>query len=242
MKYLFTSATLVAALFCYFSGSAYAQVTLTTVPEWIAGGNQSIGSLVAGTTTGETFVDPAGANDLTSFTFYLQGTTGSQIDFQGEVFNWFGNLNPSGGPPFGPQGTVGPALYTSSTISYTADGNWDAVTITIPGAGVALTTGNAYVIDLTATGGTGSAVFGNTWLYLFGGLGAPTQGGVNFSGPGGSQYGPWTEPGFGFYGDLAFTANFSSPVPEPSTFISGALLLLPFGAGAFRLARKSLGK
>ena len=75
--------------------------------------------------------------------------------------------------------TVGPALYTSPTINYTADGNWDAVTINIPGSGVAVTPGNAYVIDLTATGGTGNAVFGNTWQYLFGGLGAPTQGGGN---------------------------------------------------------------
>jgi hypothetical protein len=185
----------------------------------------SIGNLAAGTTTGEAFIAPAGVTSLNYFTFYLQGSQGSQITFQGEVFNWFGSLIDDGSNPgpYGgsalPQGTTSStvdapptgtvtALYTSPAINYTASGGWDAVTISIPG-GVSLTPGNAYVIDLTATGGTGSAVFGNTWLYLFGGLGAPTQGGVNFSYAPGNEFGAWNEPGFGFFGDLAFSAGFS---------------------------------
>jgi hypothetical protein len=31
-----------------------------------------------------------------------------------------------------------------------------------------------------------------------------------------------------------------TPVPEPTTIISGALLLLPFGSSAFRQLRKKL--
>src|SRR5664280_1073425 len=98
----------IALLCLHFSGNAHASVTLDTVPAWIAGGHPSISQLGTAAsssgntpTVGETFVDPAGANLLNSFTFYLKGSAGSQISFQGEAFNWFGNLNPGGGPPFG---------------------------------------------------------------------------------------------------------------------------------------------
>ncbi|MGC3961034.1 MAG: hypothetical protein QM813_24815 [Verrucomicrobiota bacterium] len=37
-----------------------------------------------------------------------------------------------------------------------------------------------------------------------------------------------------------YTANWSNtPVPEPSTYVAGALLLLPFGAHTLRVLRKN---
>lgn len=42
-------------------------------------------------------------------------------------------------------------------------------------------------------------------------------------------------------GQVSYTFGFTtqaSPVPEPTTIISGALMLLPFGSGAFRQLRK----
>lgn len=199
-------------------------------------------------TVGETFIAPANAATLSYFTFYLLGQAGTTITLQGEVFNWFGSLIAGGsnpGPEGGsaqPQGTYPgggvPAgyangqpfapLYSSEPIVYTASGGWDALTVQIPGNGVTLAEGGAYVIDLTAIGGNGNAILGNTWLYLFGGLGAPTQGGGNFSNPDdantgagvGPEYGAWNEPGFGFYGDLAFTAGFNESQPSSSTIVT----------------------
>lgn len=221
------------------TSSAQADITLDTVPVWNGSDTadappgyvtyQSIGQFGTAAqnagntpTIGETFIDPAGATALNSFTFYLQGATGSQISFQGEVFNWTGSLL-AGDASLGAQGTTGSPLYSSPTINYTADNLWDAVTINIPGD-VAVTPGNAYVIDLTATVGTGNATFGNTWLYLTGDFGGTTGGSVNFSNPPATEFGPWNEPGFGFFGDLAFTADFSS-VPEPTSMIAGLSLL-----------------
>ena len=42
----------------------------------------------------------------------------------------------------------------------------------------------------------------------------------------------------GFTGDVAANAV-SNPVPEPTTMIAGALLLLPFGASTLRIVRKN---
>ncbi|HEY1685358.1 MAG TPA: hypothetical protein VGG19_11385 [Tepidisphaeraceae bacterium] len=224
--------------------SARADITLNTVPVWDGSDTadappgyttyQSIGQFGTAAqnasnspTIGETFIDPAGATILNYFTFYLQGAAGSQINFQGEVFNWTGSLL-AGDASRGAQGTAGAPLYTSSTINYTADNLWDAVTINIPG-GVAVAPGNPYVIDITATDGAGNATFGNTWLYLTGDFGPTTGGSVNFSNPPATEYGPWNEPGFGFYGDLAFTADFSS-VPEPTAMIAGLSLFVLFGS------------
>ena len=57
---------------------------------------------------------------------------------------------------------------------------------------------------------------------------APT-GGSNFSGDN-----PWVQP------DQDILAQFDvTPVPEPTTMLAGALLLLPFGASTLRILRKT---
>jgi len=38
---------------------------------------------------------------------------------------------------------------------------------------------------------------------------------------------------------LEWTGDVFVPVPEPSTLVAGALLLLPFGASTLRILRKS---
>jgi hypothetical protein len=43
------------------------------------------------------------------------------------------------------------------------------------------------------------------------------------------------------YGGSAFTSTLAAPVPEPTTVIAGALLLLPFGASTLRMLRKNRG-
>jgi hypothetical protein len=51
---------------------------------------------------------------------------------------------------------------------------------------------------------------------------------------------PWTSLNNGW--DKASDINvqvFGTPVPEPTTMIAGALLLLPFGASTLRMLRKS---
>jgi hypothetical protein len=40
--------------------------------------------------------------------------------------------------------------------------------------------------------------------------------------------------------DVTLNTGLGTAVPEPSTMIAGAMLLLPFGSGAVRLLRKKL--
>jgi hypothetical protein len=54
-----------------------------------------------------------------------------------------------------------------------------------------------------------------------------------------TSVGTWTSLGDGW--DKASDVNvqvFGTPVPEPTTMIAGALLLLPFGASTLRILRK----
>ena len=55
-----------------------------------------------------------------------------------------------------------------------------------------------------------------------------------------ASVGAWTSLGDGW--DKASDVNvqvFGTPVPEASTMIAGALLLLPFGASTLRILRKT---
>jgi hypothetical protein len=240
-KFLITAGAM--AVVC-LSPSARAGQSYDTTPGW--DGASSIGAFGPASaddtpTYGETFVAPAGNTYLNSYTFYVgssDGATGAdgylpdavgdQYSVIGEVFNWTGGLQ-AGNPS---QGTTGPALYTSPSFTVTSDGAFDAVTVTIPG-GLSLVAGDSYVVDLTDLTGPSSnfGVFGDT---EFGHVANDGGGGFNYSNIG--EVGTWDD-GYDF-GDLAFTANFSSgssAVPDAS---STAALVGVALAGLSLLARR----
>jgi len=73
---------------------------------------------------------PAQANAiLNSFTFYVDGAVGTDIDFTAEVYGWSGSLFADNGA----QGATGPALYASPVMTYQGTGSFTPVTVTIPG-------------------------------------------------------------------------------------------------------------
>jgi hypothetical protein len=44
------------------------------------------------------------------------------------------------------------------------------------------------------------------------------------------------------FGTLTVHAQSTAPVPEPSTYVAGALMLIPLGAGLLRAYYKNRGK
>jgi hypothetical protein len=222
-------AALVLAIAAIFPLEGFAD-SLDTVPSW--DGNTDIqyfGSTAehpaVTPTFGETFVASAANPVLNDYTFYVGSSdgniyndngnltpdvTGDQFTVKGEVFDWSGNL--LGGD--GPQGTDGPALYTSPDFTITSDSTFEAVTVNISG-GLRLNAGDSYVIDLTDITGPSDNDFGIFGDTQFSHVANDGGGGFNFSNVG--EVGTWDD--FSDFGDLAFTADFSaatSSVPDGS--------------------------
>jgi len=112
---------------------------------------------------------------------------------------------------------LGPGLYSvvTATSSDYNSGN--------PNTGVSAVTFN----------NLGGAVTDGTYdIWSSGTSLSSTLSGMQTTGPGNPIY-PWPLPVFGA-GTLS-----ASAVPEPTTVIAGALLLLPFGASTLRILRKS---
>jgi hypothetical protein len=246
------------AFACLFSTEArLAGQNFDTTPAW--DGVSNIGFFgsasaqpAANTPTfGETFVAPSGSTVLNSFTFYVGSTDGAtitdptnpefgsflpdgvgdQYTVQGEVFNWTGSLL-TGNPD---QGTTGPALFTSPTLTITSDGAFDAVTVNIAG-GLALTAGDDYVIDLTDLTQPNNADWG-----IFGTLpsfahDAPADGGGGFNFSNVGQNGVWDDNTGGDLGELAFKASFSNPVVTPPGVPDSGSTAILFGLGLAGLA------
>jgi hypothetical protein len=90
-------------------------------------------------------------------------------------------------------------------------------------------------------------ISGNGLMFTFPGVGVnggsiPTQDVINLWGNGGGSYtlaygGPDFSPGL----HMVTAEGTVTAVPEPTTLISGALLLLPFGASTLRILRKRQG-
>lgn len=209
-------------------GAVSANTILDTTPSW--DGSTYISSFgVASTTTyGETFIAPSD-NVLQDYSFQISGDAGVHLSMKGYVFAWSGGL-------LGGEGgqAVGPALYGSpSSILFDGNGNFQTVTVTT--GGTALTPGNAYVMLLTISNpsdlsaSTGTAVWGDAGYQHVAGAGGGGfvffNNGNNFGALNTQQW-----DNFSDFGDLAFTAHFTS-APEPASLgllSVGAIVLMGF--------------
>jgi hypothetical protein len=194
---------------------------------------------------------------LNDFSFIVKGDPGVTITYEAIVAPWNGNV--LGGNS--PQG-AGTPIWTGPSSTFVDNGSFQTVTVTTPG--LSLAPGN-WFIGLYATDGNGASHWGlaslNSHLADNGG------GGFNFNnGPvvgtwddfsdfgdlafsaslssgnlstigswdGSTTVQPWGAPlSTAVYGQTLVVP----PVPEPSTFIAGALMLLPFGAQVIRRLR-----
>jgi hypothetical protein len=217
------------------SVAAHAQTTYDTTGSW--DGSSSIAAFGNPNTAtyGQTFVAPGG--NLTDFTFYVN-PEGNTLSMEADVFAWSGSL--IGGN--GPQGAVGPALYTSGPGAFVISGSgFQAVKVNT--GGTPLTAGSNYVALLTVSepsdyaATTGGSAWGDL---LFNHVAGDGGGGFNFDNNGNNHAalnnGNWDD--FADFGDLAWTAHFSgvSATPEPGAYATIASLGLT-GAAFLRRRR-----
>ncbi|HEY3757296.1 MAG TPA: hypothetical protein VGL42_14185 [Opitutaceae bacterium] len=105
-------------------------------------------------TYGQTFIAPSGAGNLMSFSFFLQGGNDGSYNYQGFVMSWEGSL--IGGQSH--DESTSTLDYASEPILYTPNGqaigsgDFQEVTVTIGGGGLALTPGDAYLFGLSTLG------------------------------------------------------------------------------------------
>jgi len=205
--------------------------TISTLSSW--DGSTGIGSFggSSGEATGvygETFTAPD--STITSFTFEVDDQGSALNGVVGQVYAWSGSL--TGGAP--PQGATGPALFTSAPFSISASGSYQAVTVDT--GTTTLTAGDNYVILFADTSNDATnAVFGDT---QFTSPGVAYDGGFNFYN---NNYtlasinsNTWDD--YDNFGSTAYTATFTSGVPEPAAW---AMMLFGFaGLGAAIRARR----
>ena len=190
-----------SARFALILGVALAATSLIHASTFSTVGDQSgtIGLFGSDETNayGETFIAPGG--DLTSFTFYFDGS--GTTDVTAEVYAWSGSLYGGNGP----QGTTGLALFSAS-VTITGD------SLTVNTGGVPLTTGDSYILLLTNPSNDNYSDW-ETDLYTH----PSGSGGGGFNFNNGSAAGTYDD--FGDFGTLEYTASFGAPVPEPSPLI-----------------------
>ncbi|CDG82731.1 PEP-CTERM sorting domain-containing protein [Janthinobacterium agaricidamnosum] len=197
--------TLIVSASMHAHATTYSNVGLSSTPIWTFGKG-------ATPNYGETFTSPGGI--LEDFTFYaLSGTKGNAAL---TIAAWDGNK------------AIGPALYTSSPISY--GGGAQAIGAT--GINLALQANTSYIAYLTVAGVTSpipSATFqgsGNN-----GGLpGKFVYSTANDPLLANQSWSPWTAS------NMAYTANITAAVPEPETY---GMLLAGLGLIGFAVRRKA---
>lgn len=217
-------------------------LTLDTTPYWDQ--MTSVGPFGADFNTatyGQTFRAPANVTGLQDFTFILQASPGTHLEFRPVVFAWTGSLLGNEG------GTAtGAPLYTGPSMSFDGDGTFQEVTANV--GHVPLTPNSPYVIAFTVSdaadyaASTGVANWGLVLLGpdVFSNAHAPAAA----SGGGGFAFFnnldqiadlgtvPWDN--FWDYGDLAFRATFTTVDSVPD--LGGASSLACLGLATVLLA------
>jgi len=199
-----------SARFALILGVALAATSLIHASTFSTFGDQNTTIFAFGSdgtnTYGETFVAPGG--DLTSFTFYFDGS--GTTDVTAEVYAWSGILYGGNGP----QGTTGSALF-SAPATITGD------SLTVNTGLVPLAAGDSYIVLLTNPSNDNYP----TWeIDLNAHPSGSGGGGFNFNnGPASGSYDDFED-----FGTLEYKASFT---PEPSSLIllcTGVLCLAGF--------------
>jgi hypothetical protein len=170
-------------------------------------------------TYGQIFTAPVTDNNLDSWTFNLRKDGGNNCNFQFFVMGWNGST------------ATGSILYQSATAVVTST-SFQAFTF-LPN--LTLTPGGSYVAFINESGLNGTTASsiqmqGSSANSYAGGDFRYLNNGDTFGQVSSSAWSTYSVP------DMTFTAVFSS-VPEPTTFIAGALLALPFGLQGIRFLR-----
>ena len=121
---------LIAALIA--AGPASADTTIDTTPSWAAGEQANSFGKPNTSTYGQVVTAPAGENQLTSFTFFMQLPT--SVTFRGAVYAWDLATNRA----------TGPSLYESAPRQTTDDTVFQEITFNT--GGIAVTPGQQYVL------------------------------------------------------------------------------------------------
>jgi len=217
LKFLGTLGVLVG----FSTSPVEASVVIDTIGGWNGAAAISAFGTPSTATYGQTLIVPGTSSSLTSFA--IEMNVPATETFKGYVYAWDGNK------------AVGPQLYSSAVIS-TAGSGFQAVTFNT--GTLALTPGAAYVL-FASISEVPTSVGAGTW----GWVSPSTYSGGNFVYQNnGSDASKWTTTEWDQLvgNNAAFTATFSAgptPVPEPTTVVAGAMLLVPLGASALRLLR-----
>lgn len=191
----------VAASLIPASAARASTIGIDTTPSW--NGSSSVSPFgYPGTghgrptaTYGQTVTAPAGATDLTSFTFYMdQPSPGTPLVFRGEVYAWMNGQ------------ATGPALYESSPVSLTATGVFQPITFNT--ASIPVTPGTQYVLFATI-----SRDYSAGATLVWGAIGQDVYSGGNFVYlNNGNNTSAWTGQTWATQAsnDLAFKASFTA--------------------------------
>jgi hypothetical protein len=213
-----------AAAVALMAGAGAQAYTIDTFGAW--DGTSTIGSFGGGFTGvyGETFIAPE--RHLTSFTFVVNDFSSPIDHVTAQVYAWSGSLH--GGQ--GPQGAVGPALFTSSPFSIAGITAYQKITVDT--GLLPLTSGSAYVILLADTDNSDNQA---GWADTFTHPGPPADGGFAFYNNdhtlGSINNSNWDD--FADFGSLAYSATF---VPEPATW--AMMMVGMFGLGVLQRGRR----